>query len=373
MKILHVITDSNVGGAGIVVKSILENIDRKKYKNYVVLPYDSMMIDRLKDIDNIRLIPVSGISDKSLSFEGLVNIYRVIKSIKPDIIHANSSLSARIAGKIYGKSYIVNTRHCVEPISKNELVYKLKKFINTFFSHKIIAVSDSVYDNLLAEGISKTKIFKVSNGVKELASLSEEKVLELKCEYGITGKFVIGFLGRLEEVKNPMELIEIADKLKEKRDDFIFLVGGIGSLKDDFLFEIEDRGLEKYFKYLSYVEDLETYYNLIDVLVNTSRSEAMPLTLLEAMSLKKPVMAYDVDKLSEIVRDGYNGYLIEDKNIKAYVSMLEELFDDDERLRLGLCAYDFYKEKFAIEIMIEKLERLYDSGYYKKRRRRDDN
>ncbi len=372
MKVLHILTDSNVGGAGMVVKSILENIDKKKYKNYLVLPHDSMMIERLKGIEGIRFIQISGIRDKSLSFEGLINIYRIIKKIKPDIIHANSSLSARIAGRLYSRGYILNTRHCVEPVSGNKFLYRLKYIINKLFSDKIIAVSEGVYDNLLAEGMSEEKIFLINNAVKELESFSEEKKYELKNKYGIDGKFIIGFLGRLEAVKDPMILIKLAENLRDKRDDFVFLVGGIGSLKDKFLFEIKSRNLEKYFKYLSYVDDLDSFYNLVDVFVNTSKSEAISLSLLEAMSLKKPVMAFDVDKLCEIVVDGYNGFLIENRNVDDYVNKIEDLFDKDLRIRLGDNAYSYYKENFAIEIMMEKLERLYDSGCYTRRKGNDN-
>ncbi len=361
MKVVNIITDSNIGGAGVLVESIVKNMS-PAYSLYVVLPTNSKMVNRFKKIKNVKVIELDGIKDVSLSYKGIVNLYKLIKKLKPDIVHTHSSLSGRIAARIYRKAYIVNTRHCVEPLGKKGAKFHIKNFINNLLTDKVIGVSEGVYNNLIDSGINKEKAVQIDNCVAEINVYEQSKIDEIKSRYNIGDKLVIGFLGRLEDVKNPLALIHIANYMRKTRDDFVFLVGGVGSLEDEFNSMIKKHSLENNFISLGYVKDLVEFYSLIDVCVNTSKSEAISLTILEAMSSKKPIVAFDVDKLSQVIKNDYNGYLIKSFDHEKFGDIVLNMFDSELRNKLGNNSYSIYEKSYKIDVMIDKIQNLYDKG-----------
>ncbi len=365
IKVLQILSDSNIGGAGIVVKTIVENIN-DNFMIYIAVPKNAKIVDRIRKRDNIKILEIKGIKDTSFSQEGLQNLRKLIKEIEPDIIHTHASLSGRIAGKLYRKAYIINSRHCLETINDNPLKFWIKKTINNLFSDKIHAVSDGVYDNLIMSGAKKEKIIKINNSVDKIELLSSEEMDKIKAEMGINDKLVIGFLGRLEEVKNPLNMIDIARELIKHRSDFVFLVGGSGSLENTLIQSIKENNLEDNFILLSEITDLGKFYSLIDLLINTSISEAISLSILEAMTCKKAVLSYDVDKLSQIIKNGENGYLIENSNTSLYADKLLELFEKEKREALGENSFRIFNENFSLDNMISKIEELYINGKRRK-------
>ncbi len=371
IKVMQVLSDSNIGGAGIVVKTISENLS-DHFKTYLIVPRNAEIIKRIDVHKNIEIIEADGISDVSFSMQGLRALHGLIHKIKPDIIHTHSVLSARMAAKIYGKAYIISTRHCVEPITDNKMKFKLKALANNLLSDKIISVCDSVSENLLKSGVTPKKILQIDNSVKRITPLNEHVIHRKKAELNIDGKLVLGYLGRFEDVKNPLALVSIANELKATQTEFVFLIGGMGRLEDELKSLIKQHQLEPYFVLLGYVKKLDEFYNLIDVLVNTSRSEAMPLTMLEAMSCKKPIIAYDIDELSQIIEHNKSGYLIENFDDRAYAQSIVKLFDKATRQQFGQRGYEIFEQKFSLNIMIEKLEKFYTLASSEKRRRNDN-
>ena len=91
--------------------------DKSKFDVKVVIPRDSLLKPELEAL-GAYVIEADGISDKSLSAKGIKSLKRIFKKHKPQIIHAHASMSARFAGRLYGKAKIVFTRHSVFEPSK---------------------------------------------------------------------------------------------------------------------------------------------------------------------------------------------------------------------------------------------------------------
>lgn len=359
---MQVLSDSNIGGAGIVVKTIVDNLS-DVFETYLVVPKDAQIIERIQARKGLHIIETEGIKDVSFSKEGLKNLKRIIRKVKPDIVHTHSSLSARIAAKGYGKAYIINTRHCVEGISTSPIKFHLKNLVNKRYSHKIIAVSDSIYENLISSGVQKEKIVKINNSANKINILERDKIKELKTSLKLEDKVLIGFIGRLTEVKNPLGLVEIAKNLKKKREDFVFLVAGTGNLENRLKKEIKEHKLEEQFILQGQISDIDSFYNVIDFLVNTSLSEAMPLSILEAMSVSKPIIAFDIDSLSELVINDKNGYLIKKYDTDLYSEAIVKLFNREKRKDFGEESKAMFTKDFSLEGMIDKTEALYKKAY----------
>lgn len=359
-KVVEVLTDSNIGGAGIWVENLLLEME-DDLDMTIIMPNESLLYDRLKLIENVQLMTVQGIKDRSFSLGSIWTFWKLFKGLKPDVVHCHASLSARVAAKLLPGIYIVNSRHCVEPISKNPYKAKLKNWVNRTFSHKIHAVSKGVRDNLLAEGVPLKQIVAVDNGVKLLEPVPDSELEALADKYGTRGKKVIGFVGRLEEVKGPMDLVTIGLVLKASMDEpWMMLIAGTGGLEEPLKDAVKKAELEENVRVLGFVDRPAELYNLMDVCINTSRSEAISLTLLEAMTLKVPVMAYDVDGLDQVVIEDKNGWLMKPFEAKKYGEQLAELLKDDaKRAAFGDYAYQHVSENFTVQAMADEIYRLY--------------
>lgn len=358
--VMHILTDSNIGGAGMWVLNSAPAMG-DEFDVYVVLPEGAMLIKRLRKVmASDHIVEVKHISDRSFSVQGVRTLNKVIQQYKPDVIHTHASLAGRLAGKFRGVK-IINSRHCVEPVSAG-LKGWIKKVVNNQLSHRIIAVSEAIHDNLLASGAVADKVILLLNGVKPIEAAENTEINGFKKKAGISKEtFVIGYIGRLEPVKGTSFLTDVASQLLGKTDrPFKMVVAGDGSEKDLLYKLIKEKSLEDHIHCLGQVEDIQTFYSSIDVLINVSRSEGIPMSLIEGMSRGLPLVAFDVGSLHQLIHEGENGWLVEAFDCKTYADRIAELMDNMSlRQQFGECSKRIMYEHFHVDEMNRKLGKIY--------------
>ena len=162
IKVVNVISDTNIGGAGKCIINFCKNYDKKKYEIVVVLPKGSALVDELKGT-GVKLIEIDGLKDKSLDFGSLVKLIKVLRNERPDIVHTHASSVARIAARLVRGTKIIYTRHCAYPVSdriKKGVGRFLYKNVNEFFADEIIAVGNAAEEILQMgsyKSIAKTR------------------------------------------------------------------------------------------------------------------------------------------------------------------------------------------------------------------------
>lgn len=356
IKVLHVISDSKFGGAGKYLLQICKYIDKDKFQLIVVVPKGSLLTSIIGEIDNIDIIQVDGINTKSFSLLGVKELSKLMKEIKPDIVHSHACLSARVAARLQGIEKVFYTRHSLQPEIKG-LKKLIKVLISRILSSKVIAVSKAVKNNLISEGEKEEDIYLVYNGV-ELPNKTYN-IDELKAKYNIPKNHtIITLVGRLDPVKGQEHLLKITEILKEKADNFTVLLAGDGKNRKILEDYVNEKDLPVIF--LGHISAIDEIYSLSDIVVNTSNSEALSFAALEAFSHKKPVVAFDIDGISEVINDGVDGYLVGFKDYDAFAEELIKLMKDDNlRTRLGEKAYEKVKTKFTVEVMVKQIENIY--------------
>lgn len=360
-RILHIMTDTNIGGAGIWVLNSVGAMSGE-FEVYVALPRNAQLKARLLAvIEASKIIEVDHIGDQSFSVAGFKALKQVIKQVHPDIVHTHASLAGRMAAKWLGKIAIVNSRHCIEPISTG-LSGLVKRIINNSLSHRIIAVSEAIKVNLEASGIKADKVTLLSNGVQPIKKLGDDEIRAAKGSFGITDQaLTIGFIGRLEAVKGPMFIPEIVKALDEITEvSFRIVIAGDGSLRDDLTSSIEEKDLGHLVQCLGLVDNVTAFYNSVDIVVNTSRSEGIPMSLIEAMSIGLPLVAFDVGSLHQLIEVEGNGYLVEAFDTNAYATKLKRLLEcEEERVSFGRRSKEIMVQRFHVDQMNRQLEGIY--------------
>ncbi len=358
LKILQILTDTNIGGAGVWLFNFLKSYDRSMLDVAVVVPYESALKDRIEGL-NVRCIEADGIDDRSLSKDGILALKEIIKEENPDIVHTHACLSARIAAKLL-KVPVVNTRHCIEP-PRGFVGKTLYGIINKALSDRAVAVSDAVRQNLIEDGIPDDRITVIYNGVEPLRALSRQEIVAAREKYKLDGSCTVGIFARLEPIKNHSMFLTAAAAAYEINDKFRFLIVGDGSMREELEAEAEALGIAEAVIFTGFVDDITELMNVTDINVITSDSEAMSISLVEGMSLGKPSIATDSGGPWEVLDGGRCGILIpvgDAVSLTAAIVMLAA--DTDLATKYAEEGKKAATEIFSPEIMCRRLVNLYE-------------
>ena len=368
IKILHFITDQNVGGAGKLLCSQIKNMGGKEFKITVALPENSQLKKPLSALP-CTLINLRHGADKSFYAPSVLEAAKIIKSEKPDIVHSHGSLSSRIAAALLNVPSRIFTRHCCFPLSK---MYKSPIFrltvglINNSLSTSMIAVSDSARDNLVAMGCRYEKIATVINGVDSIRVTSREESNYWRARYGITrDNFVISIVARLEECKGHKTFLEAAQICKKHYPNFRFFIVGDGTIRETLKELAKRLDVIDVVHFTGFCEDVAPILNITDVNVNCSiGTETSCLALSEGMSLGIPSVASDYGGNTHMVKNADNGLIFPRGNAEALAMSLIRLYRDEEiYAKCSLGALRRFHEEFNAATMTQKMKEFYKVEY----------
>ena len=177
------------------------------------------------------------------------------------------------------------------------------------------------------------------------------------------GKKIVFSLGRLVPYKGYGFLIDAAGYLS---DDYVILIGGTGSLKDELQKRIADAGLQEKVTLLGHVSsrDLPAYYGACDVfcLSSIQKTEAFGIVQIEAMSCGKPVVATDIPQsgVPWVNAHGVSGLNVTPCNAKELAEAIKEVTEDKQRYsKYSSGAENRYYELFTKDLMINKCLKIY--------------
>lgn len=376
IKVMNIISDTNIGGAGKCIINFSRNYDSKKYEIVVVLPKGSDLVKELKG-KSVKIIEVDGIKDKSLDIKALFKFVKIIKAEKPDIVHTHASSVARIAARMVKGMKVIYTRHCAYPVSeriKKGIGQFIYKNVNEYFSDRIIAVGNAAEENLLEGGISKEHIDTFFNGVEKIAVTSDEEKKKLKKKYNIADdEVVIGILARLEFVKGHDTFIDAANiLLKEKKMKAKFFIIGTGSEEERLKEKVKELGLEKDIIFTGFIKNVGDYLNIFDVQVNCSfGTETSSLSLLEGMSIGVPAVASNYGGNPYLIFDGENGHIVPIKDGKATAEAIEKILTNEEtRKYMQEKSVEIFNDKFTIQRYVNNVQGVYDKVYEQPKKKR---
>ena len=362
-KLIHIISDSNIGGAGRCLVNYLRCHDRSRFAVSVILPRGSLLIPEIAALD-VPYIEADGIAERSFSPAAVRALSRILKREQPHIVHTHGSFSGRIAAKLCG-SRIVYPRHSAFPVSprlQKGVFHHLNGWLGGFFADVVIAVSPAARENLIESGIAPGIIRLVGNGVSPLSPADEKHLAALRSEWQIPdGCFLAGYPARLEDYKGHDLLLEAAKNLKAEGREFFILIAGRGNQEQKLREQAQAMGVSDRVQFLGFVEDMAGFLSLLTVQLNCStQSEACSMSIIEGMSLGLPTVASRCSGNPWLVEDGVTGLLFENNSPEAMTTALKKLMDDPALVQeLGIAARASYEARFTGEMFAANLERVY--------------
>jgi glycosyltransferase involved in cell wall biosynthesis len=171
------------------------------------------------------------------------------------------------------------------------------------------------------------------------------------------GKKIIFSAGRLSEQKGFTYLIEAAALLRKKRDDLVFIVSGEGKLESELKKQTKNAGIDNSFFFTGFCADIFPSLKGCDLFVLASLFEGMPNVVMEAMAMKKPVIATDVNGARELMVEGKTGLIVPPGNPEALAHAIETIIDNHNMLlELGKSGFERVNREFTMSAMVDNLE-----------------
>ena len=372
IKILNVLTDSNIGGAGRLLVNYLHNFDRTRFASVVVLPKDSRLIPAVR-AEGYPVIGTEYGRDESWDRRAVSELRKIIRDYRPDIVHTHSSLSARVAAWLERVPCRFYTRHCAFEPPKKLTTFPGKQInglMNRIISTDIVAVADAAKKNLTDTGVPEKMITVIINGVEPLREIPEAERDTLRNSLGIGREdFVCGIVARLEDYKGHSYLLESAKTVLAAHPGTVFLIVGEGTERERLEKQAAGLGIAGSVIFTGFSDDVAPYYAIMDLNLNCSwGTETSSLALSEGMSVGVPAVATTYGGNPYMITDGVNGLLVPEKDAPAMADAILRLIGDPDLLRsLSDGARRLYREKFTARAMTAQLEALYERAVGRKK------
>jgi glycosyltransferase involved in cell wall biosynthesis len=378
IKVAHIIGRMITGGADENTLFTIEGLNKEKYEIDLITGEESD-----KDILNkVKNHPFNIIQIKELKWKlnfwydpiVLLKLIKLLKKKRYDIVHTHTTkagILGRVAAHISGVPVIVHGLHgstfqAFNSSLLNWLLFLLERLTGRF-TDAYISVSKMLSEKYVEKGIGKKEnYYTVYSGMK-LDKFYEvrEKVdyREKRRELGInSGQFVIGNVARLETRKGHQFLLDAFKKVTLERKDYPLklLIIGEGEDREKLENYIKKLNLEDKVIFTGYREDVEELMALMDIFVLTSLREGLPRVLVQAAAVGMPSVAFNVDGVSEIIKDNQNGFLIRPIDVEQLANRMVRYIDNKELVSLhSQRGREFIKGKWSIEDMVDKIDKIY--------------
>ena len=288
-------------------------------------------------------------------------LYFSYRKLKPflksiDIIHANTRITRRLAAYMSVKTGLpyVSTIHGYHKP-------KLKNRIFPYWGSRIIAVSGFVKQHLAADfKIKSEDVNVVYNGIdlNSFRNFSGDKE-KMKLDLALSGSFLITAIARLSDVKGFQYLLRAFKTFTQKYQDAVLLIAGEGREKERIKQLINSFNLNSKVKLLGLLKDIRPLLDAADIFIHSSIVEGLGISIIEALAVKKPVVATFAGGIPEIIKNNYNGVLVKPRNSSALAEALLKIREDSGFKEFLVKNTASGIEKFDYKLMAGKTYQVY--------------
>ncbi|WP_415324796.1 glycosyltransferase [Clostridium perfringens] len=363
-KCLHILPMNKLSGAEKMALLTCKNM--KRFTPIVVCGGND-----LKEI-----FEKNGIKSYSLRFSNkqifstLKGLKNIIKENDIKIIHAhdnNASLNAYLVKKLYRLDIkvISHIHSCYPFLKENGINKKIDSFFRQRYDFNIICgnlVHDFYKENSNYFNLDKMNILPNAIDINEIINFNLSKSKSLREEFNIpSNKTILGFVGRLCDIKGLIPFLEEFSKNKEDFNDCRVLLVGSGEQEGEIKELIKKLKLQDLVILTGFRDDVYKFYPIIDIFFLPSLYEGLPIVLLEAMAFKKAVVSMNVGSISEVVINGETGFLVENE-LREFINKMK-IFKDNKNLRIniGNRAFNHVSEKYNIVNYVINIEEIYSN------------
>jgi glycosyltransferase involved in cell wall biosynthesis len=376
IKVLHLIKTLNLGGAETNLYNLVTATDAEKFDVHVGYSYGGEIEARFRGA-GVELFKFAENSYrvKSLATIGIVyKLARYVRQNKIDIVHTHNfnahvwgSLAAKLSGAkivehVHDFRYLDPAEFAKRRGSSNQYKY-IKYFKN--ISDCVIVLTKQNYDYLVRNNLYDAKnVREIQNGIPFFADRGPDTEIKkaLAEKFGIPeGARVVLTPARVAPEKNIDLVLQIAPRVLAEVPETVFVISGDGPLLEEYRTRVTAEGLEGSVKFIGFYQEMYDLLSLADVFLLPSFLELHSIAILEAMSMKVPVVVSSgVGCNDEFITNGTNGILLDPFGEKGWAEAVAQLLKDPVRREtMGKNGYETCRSKFNILNVAKAKESVY--------------
>ncbi|HEY3567065.1 MAG TPA: glycosyltransferase family 4 protein [Thermoanaerobaculia bacterium] len=371
MRIVQVVPAITIGGVWRQIQS-LSSLHSRDFKSIVISLFDLDDEIALRGLsqETIRLqLQPERYRDEKEIRSALISVFR---DISPNLIHSHhfyTDVYAIPCAATLGID-IIRSVHGITQVP-NEDIFQRKQIKTDWSAIEVsrelelephcrltLTASNDLRRKLLNYGFDPSKIEVLYPGVDPHANARDP---DHRREHGANRCFEVGFVGRLEPVKNPFAVLTLARSCAENRLPVKLTLVGEGRLLSPLKEAIVAQGLAEYIALLPATSNALELMHEFDALLLPSYSEGCPLVMLEAMAIGLPVLASRVGGIPEVIAHGENGFLFDPSDVNGMRTTLERLLlDDNLRSNISDRSRETVRSRFALNDQLDRLASIYE-------------
>jgi glycosyltransferase involved in cell wall biosynthesis len=363
LQVLHLLATMPVGGAEDLVAAIVRGLDPRRFAVSVATLGPPGPVGQELRSQGYEVVSLGLDLKRTSAWRVVGPVRRLLQARPPDILHTHlyhPNLYGRLASLGLGLPAVVAAVH--NSYTRVKFHRRLWNFLLGWATDRVLVGSAQVWDDVRRyDGVPASRLLLMPYGIP-LAELDPPLGRdEARARLGLPATaLVIGAVGRLEEQKGHVHLLAALPEVHPQIPDLVVLLVGEGRQEAELRRQVRDLGLESQVRFLGTRRDLPEIYRALDLFVQPSLWEGLPLALLKAMGAGLPVVATRVSGSREAVTDGVNGCLVAPGDPRALARAILDLARQPElRRRLGDAARDTVAARYSLEAMLKRLEELY--------------
>lgn len=369
--VVHIIYRLDYGGLENGLVNIINNLPVDRYRHAIIcLTTYSDFRKRIKR-DDIEVYALNKKEGKDIGCYW--RLWKLLRKLSPEIVHTrnlstqDSCIVAMLAGvpiRIHGE----HGRDTYDLDGSNWKYNILRRFCRLFI-HRYVPMSKDLATWLCETvGVPKSKIVHIYNGVdsKRFHPPKSERESLPKKNFADKEDIVVGFVGRMEKVKDPLMLVRAFIFLQEAASDeakkLKLVLVGDGTLHNEIERLLESGKIEERAWLAGARDDIDKLYRCFDIFVLPSIAEGISNTILEAMASGLPVVATEVGGSPELVKNKHNGMLVRASYPAETAEVLLQYVRHPELIEQhGKAARERAEKEFSLQSMVNQYLALYDT------------
>ncbi len=354
MRVMHFISGDLWAGAEAMAATLNTELHASPDLQLLVLLLND---GRLAEVLTDAGVEVVVLNEAQHSFASLIATARGLTNrFRPQLIHAHrykENILAGLASDFGRKIRLLTTQHGLpeKESGRGGLIASLNRRLLRHRFAKIVGVSEAIRSYFLdAVAIPSDRLTVIHNGI----ALPDQVI-----RHAATSRLHVGSAGRLFPVKDYALMIDIAHCVNQTAPGTRFSLAGDGPLRTALEKQVRDCGMSASFALPGHSAAMSQFYRQLDVYLNTSLHEGIPMSILEAMAHGLPVVAPNVGGISEMIDHGVDGFLVTERTPEAFAAPLLQLQDVALRRRIGTAAREKVRTRFSAQKMTAAYLRLY--------------
>ena len=396
MKIVRIIARLNVGGPARHVVWLTQELQSDEFESVLLtgtVPEGEEDMSYFAGQHGVAPVFIPEMS-RELSPKDVVSLWKVfhlIRREKPDIIHTHTAKAGTI-GRAAGLLYRIFSRRDVKLVHtyhghvfhsyygnlKTKVFLAIERTLARVATDRIIAISEQQRSEINGQfRVGRASQFNVIPLGIDLSGFTAEpaKREAFRKKIGAADdEILVGFVGRLTEIKNIPLLLRVARLYRSRRGDGLpklrFVIIGDGHLRESLAAEAANLGIEDVLTFAGNRNDPDVFYSGLDIVALTSLNEGTPLSLIEAMASAKPVISTAVGGVVDLVGAGQrsgDGFMLNERGITVVSNDAEGFFNGlielarnaDLQRELGEVGRRYVHDNYSKERLIADIAGLY--------------